>query len=142
MKIIVDTSIWSSALRRGIRNNSEAVQELRHLVQDHRVQMIGPVRQEIPSGIRHESQFNKLKAHLENFPDLSIITEDYVMAATFFNLCRTKGVQGSNTDFLICAVAVRNKLAIYSTDLDFDLFSKHIPITLYRPEKPQPFHNA
>jgi len=76
MKIIVDTSIWSSALRRGIRNNSEAVQELRHLVQDHRVQMIGPVRQEILSGIRHESQFNKLKAHLENFPDLSIITED------------------------------------------------------------------
>ncbi len=142
MKIIVDTSIWSSALRRGVQNNSAAVQELRHLVQDHRVQMIGPVRQEILSGIRHESQFNKLKAHLENFPDLSIITEDYVAAAKFFNLCRAKGVQGSNTDFLICAVTVRNKLAIYSTDKDFDLFSKHIPIIMYRPEKPHPFHNA
>jgi hypothetical protein len=142
MKVVVDTSIWSSALRRGVQNNSAAVQELRHLVQDHRVQMIGPVRQEILSGIRHESQFNKLKAHLENFPDLSIITEDYVAAATFFNRCRAKGVQGSNTDFLICAVAVRNKFAIYSTDKDFDLFSKHIPIIMYRPEKPHPFHNA
>jgi hypothetical protein len=142
MKVVVDTSIWSSALRRGDQNNSAAVQELRHLVQDHRVQMIGPVRQEILSGIRHESQFNKLKAHLENFPDLSIITEDYVAAATFFNLCRTKGVQGSNTDFLICAVAVRNKFAIYSTDKDFDWFSKHIPIILYRSETPQPLHNA
>jgi predicted nucleic acid-binding protein len=142
MKIIVDTSIWSSALRRGVQNNSAAVQELRHLVQDHRVQMIGPVRQEILSGIRHESQFNKLKAHLENFPDLSIITEDYVAAAKFFNRCRAKGVQGSNTDFLICAVAVRNKFAIYSTDKDFDLFSKHLPIVMYRPEKIQSFHNA
>jgi len=142
MKVVVDTSIWSSALRRGVQNNSAAVQELRHLVQDHRVQMIGPVRQEILSGIRHESQFNKLKAHLENFPDLSIITEDYVAAAKFFNLCRTKGVQGSNTDFLICAVAVRNKFAIYSTDKDFDLFSKHLPIVMYRPEKIQSFHNA
>jgi len=142
MKVVVDTSIWSSALRRGVQNNSAAVQELRHLVQDHRVQMIGPVRQEILSGIRHESQFNKLKAHLENFPDLSISTEDYVAAAKFFNLCRAKGVQGSNTDFLICAVAVRNKFAIYSTDKDFDLFSKHIPIIMYRPEKPHPFHNA
>ena len=142
MKVIVDTSIWSSALRRGVQNNSAAVQELRHLVQDHRVQMIGPVRQEILSGIRHESQFNKLKAHLENFPDLSIITEDYVAAAKFFNLCRAKGVQGSNTDFLICAVAVRNKFAIYSTDKDFDLFSKHIPIIMYRPEKHQAVHNA
>jgi len=142
MKVVVDTSIWSSALRRGVQNNSAAVQELRHLVQDHRVQMIGPVRQEILSGIRHESQFNKLKAHLENFPDLSIITEDYVAAAKFFNLCRAKGVQGSNTDFLICAVAVRNKFAIYSTDKDFDLFSKHIPIVMYRPERIQSFHNA
>lgn len=142
MKVVVDTSIWSSALRRGVQNNSAAVQELRHLVQDHRVQMIGPVRQEILSGIRHESQFNKLKAHLENFPDLSIITEDYVAAAKFFNLCRAKGVQGSNTDFLICAVAVRNKFAIYSTDKDFDLFSKHIPIVMYRPERLPSFHNA
>ena len=142
MKVVVDTSIWSSALRRGVQNNSAAEQELRHLVQDHRVQMIGPVRQEILSGIRHESQFNKLKAHLENFPDLSISTEDYVAAAKFFNLCRAKGVQGSNTDFLICAVAVRNKFAIYSTDKDFDLFSKHIPILMYRPDNPQPFHNA
>jgi len=142
MKVVVDTSIWSSALRRGVQNNSAAVQELRHLVQDHRVQMIGPVRQEILSGIRRESQFNKLKAHLENFPDLSIITEDYVAAAKFFNLCRAKGVQGSNTDFLICAVAVRNKFAIYSTDKDFDLFSKHIPIVMYRPERLPSFHNA
>jgi hypothetical protein len=142
MKVIVDTSVWSSALRRGVQNNSAVVAELRHLVQDHRVQMIGPVRQEILSGIRHESQFGKLKAHLENFPDLSIITEDYVAAAKFFNLCRAKGVQGSNTDFLICAVAVRNKFAIYSTDKDFDWFSKHIPIILYRSETPQPLHNA
>jgi predicted nucleic acid-binding protein len=142
MKIIVDTSIWSSALRSGAQNNSAAVQELRNLIHDHRVQMIGPVRQEILSGIRHESQFNKLRDHLENFPDLSILTEDYVTAAKFFNLCRAKGVQGSNTDFLICAVAVRNKSAIYSTDKDFDLFSKHIPIVMYRPGEIHPFHNA
>jgi hypothetical protein len=139
MKIIVDTSIWSSALRRSVQNNCAAVQELRSLIHDHRVQMIGPVRQEILSGIRHESQFNKLKAHLENFPDLSIITDDYVTAAKFFNLCRANGVQGSNTDFLICAVAVRNKFAIYSTDNDFALFSKHLPIVMYRPEEMHPF---
>jgi len=142
MKIIVDTSIWSSALRRSVQNNCAAVQELRSLIHDHRVQMIGPVRQEILSGIRHESQFNKLKAHLENFPDLSIITDDYVTAAKFFNLCRANGVQGSNTDFLICAVAVRNKFAIYSTDNDFALFSKHLPIVMYRPEGMHPLHSA
>jgi hypothetical protein len=29
------------------------------------------------------------------------------MAAQFFNLCRSRGIQGSNTDFLICACSVK-----------------------------------
>ena len=57
---------------------------------------------------------------------------DYIAAAGFFNLCRSKGVQGSNTDFLICAVAVRAKVSIFTLDKDFDLFSKHLPIVLHK----------
>jgi len=94
--------------------------------------MIGPIRQEILSGIRSKSQFKKLREHLESFPDLPILTEDYVTAAQFFNHCRSKGIQGSNTDFLICAVAVRNKFSIYTTDKDFELFSKYIQIILHK----------
>ena len=82
-----------------------------------------------------------LKNALASFPDVPLITADYELAAEFFNKLQQKGVQGSNTDFLICAVAVRNKFAIYSTDKDFDLFSKHIPIVMYRPEKHQAFHD-
>ena len=78
MKVIVDTSVWSLALRRGKQDALVPVQELRNLIQDHRVQMIGPIRQEILSGIRSESQFKKLQNHLKSFPDLPILTEDYV----------------------------------------------------------------
>ena len=132
MKVLVDTSVWSLALRRGRQTTSAAVQELRHLISANRVQMIGPIRQEILSGIREEAQFKELEARLASFPDLSISTEDHVMAARFFNLCRQKGIQGSNTDFLICAVAVRNRLAIFTTDKDFISFAAHLPIILYR----------
>ena len=132
MKVIVDTSVWSLALRRDGGPPPAPVQELRHLINDHRVQMIGPIRQEILSGIRSESQFRKLRKHLEGFPNLPIYTEDYVTAARFFNLCRSKGIQGSNTDFLICAVAARNRFSIYTTDNDFELFTKHIQIVLHR----------
>jgi len=140
MKVIVDTSIWSLALRRGKQSAFLSVQELRNLIQDHRVQMIGPIRQEILSGIRSESQFKKLQKHLESFPDLPILTEDYVTAATFFNLCRSKGVLGSNTDFLICSVAIRNKSSIYSTDKDFELFARHLPILLHQPKEFEQLH--
>ncbi|MBL7203955.1 MAG: PIN domain-containing protein [Desulfobacteraceae bacterium] len=134
MKVIVDTSVWSLALRRDKQEFSAPVKELRHMIHDHRVQMIGPIRQEILSGIRSESQFKKLQKHLESFPDLPVLTEDYVTAAKYFNRCRSKGIQGSNTDFLICAMAVRNKFSIYTTDKDFDLFSKHIDIVLHKAE--------
>ena len=135
MKVLVDTSVWSLALRRGKQSIAAPAQELRQLIQDHRVQMIGPIRQEILSGIRNDSQFNKLRKHLESFPDLPILTNDYVRAAKFFNLCRSKGIQGSNTDFLICAVAIRNKFSIFTTDKDFELFSKHIEIILHQAEQ-------
>ena len=140
MKVLVDTSVWSLALRRGKQSIAAPAQELRQLIQDHRVQMIGPIRQEILSGIRNYSQFNKLRKHLESFPDLTILTNDYVRAAKFFNLCRSKGIQGSNTDFLICAVAVRNKFSIFTTDKDFELFSKHIKIILHQAEQFQQLH--
>lgn len=133
MKVIVDTSVWSLALRRQAAEPLAAVQELRQLIHDHRAQMIGPIRQEILSGIRSESQFGKLRKHLESFPDLPIQTEDYATAAQFFNRCRSEGVQGSNTDFLICAVAVRNGSSIFTTDKDFELFSKHLAIVLHKP---------
>jgi hypothetical protein len=94
--------------------------------------MLGPIRQEILSGIRNESQFNELKKHLESFPDVPAITEDYVTAAKYVNRCRSKGLQGSNTDFLICAMANRNKFSIFTTDKDFELFSKHIKILLHK----------
>jgi predicted nucleic acid-binding protein len=133
MKIIVDTSVWSLALRRGDQCRIPCVDVLRGLIQDHRVQMIGAIRQEILSGIRSDSQFNNLKRHLDSFSDLPIITEDYVEAARYFSLCRSKGIQGSNTDFLICSVSARNELPIYTTDKDFELFAKHIPIRLHEP---------
>lgn len=131
MKVIVDTSIWSLALRRNPKSALEPVHELRRLIHGHRVQMIGPIRQEILSGIRSESQFKKLRKHLESFPDLPLLTEDYVAAAQFFNLCRSKGIQGSNTDFLICAAALRNRFSIFTTDKDFELFSKYLEIVLH-----------
>jgi predicted nucleic acid-binding protein len=132
MKVLVDTSVWSTALRRGKAKDSSLTRELHHLISDHRVQVIGPIRQELLSGIREDKRFDDLQSRLAVFPDLPITTDDYVTAARFFNLCRRKGIQGSNTDFLICAVAVRHRLAIFTTDKDFTLFAAHLPIMLHR----------
>jgi len=133
MRVLIDTSVWSLALRRNQPADSLVVTELIELIREVRGQMFGPVRQELLSGIKNQVQFQKLRNHLQAFPDLEVTTRDYESAADFFNLCRAKGVQGSNTDFLICAVAARHNIPIFTTDEDFTLFKNHLPITLHLP---------
>ena len=133
MKILVDTSVWSMALRRKSAVHDPSVIELRGLIEELRVQMIGPVRQEILSGIRSESQFLKLCETLRAFPDMALTSQDYELAAEFFNVGRKRGIQGSNTDFLLCAISKRHEMPIFTTDKDFVLFRKHLPITLHAP---------
>ncbi len=132
MKVLVDACVWSMALRRRDVFDVPEVSELMELVRELRVRLIGPVRQEILSGIKRIDQFTRLRDHLRPFPDLELTTGDFESAAEFYNLCRGEGVQGSNTDFLICAVAVRNQMSIFTTDLDFTVFQQHLPINLHR----------
>ena len=131
MKVIVDTSIWSLALRRKNRINLPVVDALEELITDGRVQMIGAIRQEILSGVKSETQFNRLRNVLRAFPDLDHSPDDYELAARFYATCRVAGIQGSNTDFLICAAAVRHDMNILTNDNDFTLFQKHIDISIY-----------
>jgi len=134
MNVLVDTSVWSLALRRSDGSQGLEADELQRLITDLRVRIIGPIRQEILSGIRHSDQFKQLRDTLRAFPDLTIETADFERAAEFFNICRQNGVQGSNTDFLICAVAERHELSIFTTDRDFDHFRDFLPITLFEIE--------
>jgi len=104
---------------------------------EHRVDIIGSIRQELLPGLREAAQFERLEKHLAAFPDIALTTDDYITAAKFSNVCRSKGIQGSSTDFLICAVAVRRQLAIYTTDKDFPLFAKYLPLVLHETRRPQ-----
>ena len=133
MIILVDTSVWSLALRRKKINTTPHVQELVELINNVQVQMIGPIRQEILSGIRTESQFIAVREQLHAFPDLSLTNDDFEYAAELFNTLRAKGMQGSNTDFLICSISLRHAMPIFTTDNDFNLFAVHIPIKLHIP---------
>ncbi len=131
MKVLVDTSVWSLALHRRARVEGPAVQALRSLVDEGRVAMIGPIRQELLSGIRTPESFERLRDHLQPFADERLETADFERAAEHFNTCRARGVQGSNTDFLICAAAERRNLPILTTDADFSRFAAVLPITLH-----------
>jgi hypothetical protein len=131
MKVLVDTCIWSQVLRHK-SPNVDLAKKLQELVQNARVAIIGPIRQELLSGIPQVKQFNVLKETLSSFEDLPLNTEHYEKAAEFCNICRRKGIQGSTIDFLICAVAITENLVIFTVDKDFENYKKYLPLRLIK----------
>ncbi|MFP4547793.1 MAG: PIN domain-containing protein [Fidelibacterota bacterium] len=131
MKVLVDTSVWSLAFRRHHARETLIINQLKDLIQDQRVQIIGSIRQELLSGIKSIEQFEKLKIYLSAFPDIVLNEKDYELAAMFHNQCRSKGIQGSNTDFLICAVAITRNMSIFTTDIDFTYYKRVLDIQLH-----------
>ncbi|MGA7927563.1 MAG: PIN domain-containing protein [Candidatus Sulfotelmatobacter sp.] len=133
--VLVDTPIWSLALRRTSIDLSPREQRLtaalRELIRDGRAQLVGPVRQELLSGIRHETSFRKLRDQLRPFEEPYLEVADYEEAAHIHNQCRSRGVAGSAIDFLICAAASRRDWQIFTTDQDFTGYAAIVPMKLY-----------
>lgn len=133
MNVLIDTSVWSLALRRAHPTDSPVVRELAELIHEGRAMMVGPVRQEILSGVRNPRQFQRLRHHLRAFPDVAAGTPDFEAAASVFTRCRAAGIQGSNTDFLICALALARGFAVFTTDADFAEYRRVVPLMLHHP---------
>ncbi len=131
MKVLVDTPIWSYALRSKNNEYQNEVDALTSLIRDQRTIIVGPIRQEILSGYSDPSKFRLIKEKLSYFVNTPIWDSDYELAAEFSNKCRKKGIQGSHIDFLICAVAYRIDIPVFTNDKDFEHYRNIISIKLF-----------
>jgi len=135
MIVLVDTPVWSLALRRKPADLNRYEQTLTHalaeLIREGRAQIMGVIRQELLSGMRDADRFAQLRDSLRAFEEPGLDARDYEDAAQMHNLCRSRGVTGSVVDFLICSVAHRRGWQIFTTDQDFPRYAKVLPIKLY-----------
>ena len=135
MSVLVDTCVWSLALRRKPHDLNERersfVAEWTELVRDDRARIIGVVRQELLTGIKLQPQFEKLREIMTGFPDEPVDTLDHVAAAKASNDCVARGIAVTTVDVLICAVAVRRGMSIFTTDPDFQKYARVLPLKLH-----------
>jgi predicted nucleic acid-binding protein len=135
--VLIDTSVWSLALRREDSRLDNKQRKLRNalsqLVSFHNAKIIGPIRQEVLSGIRHRAQFLRIRGQLSPFADETLGSGDFEVAAELCNECLGRGIAGSNVDFLICAVSIGRSWSIFTTDNDFERYAKVLPIKLFSP---------
>lgn len=137
MNVLVDTSVWSLALRRRPRalppGQAVVQQELARIIDEGRARLVGVVRQELLSGIREKSQSERLRTDLRAFDDVSLAVEDHEEAAAACNRCRSRGIAGSTIDFLLCAIAMRRDWTLFTTDADFQRIARHVPLRIHHP---------
>lgn len=131
--IACDTSALSLFLRRSAVDPNDIARNVEKLIESNELALFGIVRQEILSGIKRPEHFERIELTTRALPLFFADNEDHTTAAKFFNICRSKGIQGSPVDFLICAMAVRRRFPIYTTDPDFDFYEPLLPIEIYRP---------
>lgn len=135
MNVLVDTSVWSLAFRRREHDLASAEKSIRRelieLVNEGRARLIGPIRQELLTGLKHQKEFERVREALRTFDDEELQTADFEEAAQSSNECRGKGIAGSPVDFLIGAVAMRNGWSIFTCDADFSRYARILPIRLH-----------
>ena len=136
MMVLVDTPVWSLALRRKPEDLNarelRITQALAELIREGRAQITGVIRQELLSGLRESDRFEKLRGYLRAFEEPQLDPADYEEAARMNNRCRSRGVAGSAIDFLICAVAKRRSWQVLTTDQDFERYQRVLPLKLHR----------
>jgi predicted nucleic acid-binding protein len=130
--LLVDTSVWSLALRRDGSTESREVIALREALDGaDAVVTTGLVLQELLQGF---SGPKAKVAIIERFGALPLIQpdrQDHVAAADVRNACRRHGVQVGTIDALLIQLCGRYDLTLLSTDKDFANAAPHVPFKLW-----------
>jgi predicted nucleic acid-binding protein len=128
VSFLVDTSVWSLALRRDEPVPCPEVLALRDaLLGASQVFTTGLVLQELLQGFAGPEARGQL---IERFSALGFLQpdrEDHIHAAEVRNTCRRAGVQVGTIDALLIQLCLRHDLELLSADRDFPSAARHVP---------------
>lgn len=134
MTLLVDTSVWSLALR---RDGSPADPEVRllhdALIGSDVVVSTGLVLQELLQGFSGPKAAQAIVEQFSSLPLIQPDRQDHIAAAEVRNTCRRAGVQIGSIDALLIQLCGRHELTLLSTDKDFAHAAAHVPFRLWRP---------
>ncbi len=132
MSLLVDTSVWSLALRRDTEQAAPEVSALRDaLLGADQVFTTGLVLQELLQGFAGPKARSQLVERLGALAFLQPDREDHIEAAELRNSCRRRGVQVGTIDALLIQLCRRHDLVLLSTDQDFQAAAKHVDYRLW-----------
>lgn len=135
MTLLVDTSVWSLALRRDSATDAPEIHALHDaLLGADAVVTTGLVLQELLQGFSGPKAGAAIVEQFRALPLLQPDRQDHVAAAEIRNACRRAGVQIGTIDALLIQLCERHTVTLLSTDKDFVHAASHVPFRLWRPQ--------
>ncbi len=132
MALLVDTSVWSLALRRDAETASAEVSALRHAIEGGDIVVTtGLILQELLQGFSGPRARKDIIDRFGALPIISPDRQDHIDAAELRNNCRRNGVQAGTIDALLAQICIRHSLTLLTTDKDFTYMAAHCPIKLW-----------
>ncbi|HMO46779.1 MAG TPA: PIN domain-containing protein [Rubrivivax sp.] len=132
MTILVDTSVWSLALRRDADATEPEVQALKDALQgDDVVVTTGLVLQELLQGFSGAKAQAQIVQRFAALPLIQPDREDHIAAADIRNTCRRAGIQIGTIDAILAQLCIRHELTLLTTDKDFTHASKHCALQVW-----------
>jgi predicted nucleic acid-binding protein len=128
VKLLVDTSVWSLALRRKPLVEHPSVRRLHSVLGKADVVLTGLVLQEVLQAFRVDATVRKVARHLSAFPLLQLDRRHYESAAAIHRLCAARGIATSTSDRQVASAAIEHGCALLTADDDFTRIAK--PTTL------------
>jgi len=133
MTLLVDTSVWSLALRRDHDVAVPQVQALRGALEgDGIVVTTGLVLQELLQGFAGPRARKDIIERFAALPLLSPDRQDHVDAAQLRNRCRRAGVQLGTIDALLAQLCMRHHITLLTTDNDFVHAAAHCALRVWK----------
>ena len=131
MNVLVDTSVWSLALRRDVPPDIKETRILARCLERQDILFsTGIVVQELLQGFRGPKQRDRIIEHFSGLPLIVPDLTDHINAAALQITCRSKGLQIGAIDALLAQLAIGHDLEFLTTDRDFILLARHAPIRL------------
>jgi predicted nucleic acid-binding protein len=133
VSLLVDTSVWSLALRRDSASGSPAVEALRTALEGgDTLVTTGLVLQELLQGFAGPRARKQILERFSALPLLVPDRRDYIDAAEVRNRCRRSGVQIGTIDALLAQLCIQHELTLLTTDHDFTLAAKYCDLKVWK----------
>lgn len=134
MMLLVDTSVWSLALRRDVVAAQPEVLYLKQALEGSQtVVTTGLVLQELLQGFSGPKARAQIIDRFSSLPLVQPDRQDHIDAAALRTACRRGGIQLGTIDAVLAQLCIRHELILLSTDQDFVHAARQCRLRIWRP---------